>query len=92
VQKTLKRLEDKMQGRVLQYLIYLMRTSDRDNQQRIAVALAHLCSEAGDFALFQGTSDGGCQFLSNRPSNRRIVPLYGKSDRLFTHGRKFAHR
>ena len=48
MQKTLKRLEDKMQGRVLQYLIYLMRTSDRDNQQRIAVALAHLCSEAGE--------------------------------------------
>jgi hypothetical protein len=37
------------------------------------------------FAVFQGTSDGGRQFLSKRRSNRRIVPLYGTSDRLFTH-------
>ena len=38
------------------------------------------CSRA--FAAFQGTSNGGCQFLSNRRSNRHIVPLHGKSDRL----------
>ena len=34
-----------MHGRVLQYLLYLMRTSDKEDQQRIAVALAHLCSD-----------------------------------------------
>jgi hypothetical protein len=44
-----------------------------------------------DFADFQGTSNGGRQFLKNRRSNRHIVPLYGKSDRLCTQGRKFAH-
>ena len=41
------------------------------------------------FAVFQGTSNGGRQVLRNRRSNRHIVPLYGKSDCLFTH---FAHR
>ena len=44
------------------------------------------------YAVFQGTSNGGRQFLRNRRSNRHIVPLYGNSDRLFTKGRKFAHR
>jgi len=43
VQKTLKRLEDKMSGRVLRYLIYLMTTSDRSVARRITVALAYLC-------------------------------------------------
>jgi len=36
------------------------------------------------FAVFQGTSNGSRQFLSNRRSNRRIVPLCGKSERLFS--------
>jgi hypothetical protein len=44
------------------------------------------------YAAFQGTSNGGRQFLSNRRSNRHIVPLYGTSDRLFTRERKFAQR
>ena len=35
-------------------------------------------------AIFQGNSNGGRRFLSNRRSNRHIVPLHGKSDRLFT--------
>ena len=42
--------------------------------------------------IFQGTSNGGRQFLRNRRSNRHIVPLNSKSYRLFTPGRKFAHR
>jgi hypothetical protein len=36
------------------------------------------------FAAFQSTSNGGSQCLSNRRSNRHIMPLYGKSDRPFT--------
>jgi hypothetical protein len=40
----------------------------------------------------QGTSNGGRQFLSNRRSNRHIVPLYGKSDRLFTGVFRFEER
>jgi len=45
-----------------------------------------------DFAVFQDTSNGGRQFLSNRRSNRHIVPLYGKSDRLFTRVFRFEER
>jgi len=44
------------------------------------------------FAVLQGTSNGGRQFLRNRRWNRHIVPLHGNSDRLFTQGRTFAHR
>jgi hypothetical protein len=44
------------------------------------------------FALFQGTSNGGRQFLSNKLSNRNIIPLYGKSDRLFTRVFRFEER
>jgi hypothetical protein len=47
---------------------------------------------AGNYAVFQGTSNGGRQFLRNTRSNRHIVPLYGKSDRLFTEGLKFETR
>ena len=34
--------------------------------------------------MSHSTSNGARQLLSNRRSNRHIVPLYGKSDRLFT--------
>lgn len=63
VNKTLKRLEEKMQGRVLQYLVYLMRTSDRENSQRIAVALAHLlpCATEEQRTIFM--DQGGLDIL-----------------------------
>jgi len=44
------------------------------------------------FADFQGTSNGGRQFLRIRRSNRHIVPLYGKSDSRSTQGLKFETR
>jgi len=44
------------------------------------------------YAMFQGTSNGGRQFLSNRRSNRHIVPSYGKFDRLFTRVFRFEER
>jgi hypothetical protein len=44
------------------------------------------------FAAAPGYLNGGRQFLSNRRSNRHIVPVYGKSDRLFTEGLKFEMR
>jgi hypothetical protein len=44
------------------------------------------------FAVFQGTLNGGRQFLRNGRSNRHNVPLYGKSDRLFSQGLKFETR
>lgn len=54
VTKTLKRLEEKVTGRTLQYLLYLLRQGDRgvDNEvpRRVAVSLAHLCKD-GDMRL-----------------------------------------
>ncbi|XP_027367888.1 ARM REPEAT PROTEIN INTERACTING WITH ABF2-like [Abrus precatorius] len=44
VAKTLKRLEEKIHGRVLNHLLYLMRVSEKGVQRRVALALAHLCS------------------------------------------------
>ncbi|CAI9107837.1 OLC1v1007306C1 [Oldenlandia corymbosa var. corymbosa] len=43
VAKTLKRLEEKIHGRVLSHLLYLMR-GEKAIQRRVALALAHLCS------------------------------------------------
>ena len=44
VSKTLKRLEEKIHGRVLNHLLYLIRVSEKAFQRRVALALAHLCS------------------------------------------------
>ncbi|KAI5426685.1 hypothetical protein KIW84_032206, partial [Lathyrus oleraceus] len=44
VAKMLKRLEEKMQGRVLKQMLYLMRSGEKVVQKRVALALAHLCS------------------------------------------------
>ncbi|KAG6774480.1 hypothetical protein POTOM_021833 [Populus tomentosa] len=44
VAKTMKRLEEKIHGRVLNHILYLMRVSERNVQRRIALALAHLCT------------------------------------------------
>lgn len=43
VTKTLKRLEEKIHGRVLKHLLHLMRSADKLIQRRVALALAHLC-------------------------------------------------
>ncbi|KAL2660009.1 hypothetical protein AAZX31_03G136100 [Glycine max] len=43
VAKTLKKLEEKTQGRVLKHLIHLMRFAEAV-QRRVAIALAYLCS------------------------------------------------
>ncbi|MED6135357.1 hypothetical protein PIB30_045686 [Stylosanthes scabra] len=43
VAKTLTRLEEKTQGRVLKHLLYLMRFAEKAIQRRVVLALAHLC-------------------------------------------------
>ncbi|KAK4767277.1 hypothetical protein SAY87_023675 [Trapa incisa] len=52
VAKTLKRLEEKIHGRVLNHLIYLMRVSEKTVQRRVALALAHLCSPDDQQTIF----------------------------------------
>ncbi|KAL2922554.1 ARM REPEAT PROTEIN INTERACTING WITH ABF2 [Bienertia sinuspersici] len=45
VAKTLKRLEEKIHGRVLTHLVYLMRAGEKAVQRQVAMALAHLWLE-----------------------------------------------
>ncbi|KAL4373681.1 hypothetical protein AHAS_Ahas05G0106100 [Arachis hypogaea] len=52
VAKTLKRLEEKIHGRVLNHLLYLMRVSEKAFQRRVALALAHLCAAEDQKKIF----------------------------------------
>ncbi|KAK3018340.1 hypothetical protein RJ639_004752, partial [Escallonia herrerae] len=52
VAKTLKRLEEKINGRVLNHLLYLMRVAEKGVQRRIALTLAHLCSPDDQKTIF----------------------------------------
>lgn len=52
VTKTLKRLEEKIHGRVLKHLLYLMRLPDKHVQRRVALTLAHLCSPDDQRTIF----------------------------------------
>lgn len=60
VSKTLKRLEEKINGRVLSHLLYLMRVSERPVQRRIALALAHLCSPDDQSSMFVDSNGLDC--------------------------------
>ncbi|CAI8614194.1 unnamed protein product [Vicia faba] len=52
VARMLKRLEEKMQGRVLKQMLYLMRSGEKGVQKRVALALAHLCSSNDRKTIF----------------------------------------
>ncbi|KAF5782445.1 putative chromatin remodeling & transcription regulator BTB-POZ family [Helianthus annuus] len=52
VAKTLKRLGEKIHGRVLSHLLYLMRISEESVQRRVTMALAHLCSPDDQKTIF----------------------------------------
>ncbi|KAG6418740.1 hypothetical protein SASPL_120944 [Salvia splendens] len=57
VAKTLKRVEEKINGRVLSHLSYLMRMGERNVQRRVALALAHLCSPDDHQTIFVDNND-----------------------------------
>ncbi|KAL2238871.1 UNVERIFIED_CONTAM: hypothetical protein Sindi_1078800 [Sesamum indicum] len=52
VAKMLKRLEEKINGRVLNHLLYMMRVGEEDIRRRVALALAHLCSPDDQKKIF----------------------------------------
>ncbi|XP_062177417.1 ARM REPEAT PROTEIN INTERACTING WITH ABF2 isoform X2 [Alnus glutinosa] len=52
VAKTLKRLEEKIHGRVLNHLLYLTRVAEKAVQRRVSLALAHLCSPDDQRTIF----------------------------------------
>uniref|UniRef100_A0A1J3CY25 ARM repeat protein interacting with ABF2 1 n=1 Tax=Noccaea caerulescens TaxID=107243 RepID=A0A1J3CY25_NOCCA len=61
VVRTLKRLENKIRGPVLNQLLYLMRTTEKTIQMRIALALAHLCDPKDGKLIF--IDNNGVEFL-----------------------------
>ncbi|GBG88105.1 hypothetical protein CBR_g46594 [Chara braunii] len=61
VQKTLTRLKDKVQGRVLTHLLGMLHSSDKTIQRRTASALAHLCREDDQRVIF--IDNGGLEIL-----------------------------
>ncbi|CAH8389933.1 unnamed protein product [Eruca vesicaria subsp. sativa] len=61
VVRTLKRLENKIHGPVLNQLLYLMRTTEKTIQMRIALALAHLCDPKDGKLIF--IDNNGVEFL-----------------------------
>ncbi|RVX22245.1 ARM repeat protein interacting with ABF2 [Vitis vinifera] len=69
VAKTLKRLEEKIHGRVLNHLLYLMRVSEKAVQRRVALALAHLCSADDQRTIFID-NNGMPFFFSNIKYNQ----------------------
>ncbi|KAK4418274.1 arm repeat protein interacting with a [Sesamum alatum] len=52
VAKTVKRLEEKIHGRVLNHLLYMMHVGEEDVQRRVTLALAHLCSPDDQKKIF----------------------------------------
>ncbi|TQD99307.1 hypothetical protein C1H46_015096 [Malus baccata] len=61
VAKSLKRLEEKICGRVLNHLLYMMRVEDKATQRRVALALAHLCNPSDRENIF--ISNKGLELL-----------------------------
>ncbi|KAK4720281.1 hypothetical protein R3W88_018619 [Solanum pinnatisectum] len=61
VAKTLLRLEEKIHGRVLGHLLYLMRVGEKVIQRRGVLVLAHLCSPDDQKMIF--IDNGGLELL-----------------------------
>ncbi|EOA20012.1 hypothetical protein CARUB_v10000275mg, partial [Capsella rubella] len=69
VVRTLKRLQNKIHGPVLNQLLYLMRTAEKSIKIRIALALAHLCDP----------KDGKLIFMDNKGVELLLELLYFSS-------------
>ncbi|KAM6545407.1 hypothetical protein CsatB_026143 [Cannabis sativa] len=89
VAKTLKRLEEKIHGRVLSHLLYLMRVGEKAVQRRVALALAHLCSPDDQRNIF--IDSNGLELLigilgstSLKQQNDGAVALYKLANKALT--------
>ncbi|XP_039055904.1 ARM REPEAT PROTEIN INTERACTING WITH ABF2-like isoform X2 [Hibiscus syriacus] len=89
VAKTLKRLEEKIHGRVLNHLLYLMRVAEKAVQRRVALALAHLCSPDDHRTIF--IDNNGLELLlgllgstSSKQQLDGAVALYKLSNKTMT--------
>ncbi|KAL1832844.1 hypothetical protein ACET3Z_002495 [Daucus carota] len=89
VAKTLKRLEEKINGRVLNHLLSIMRVAEKSSQRRVALALAHLCSADVQKAIF--IDGGGLELLleliespNSRHQRAASVALYKLADKALS--------
>ncbi|KAG4131512.1 hypothetical protein ERO13_D09G216600v2 [Gossypium hirsutum] len=89
VAKTLKRLEEKIHGRVLNHLLYLMRVAEKPVQRRVALALAYLCSPDDQRTIF--IDNNGLELLlgllgstSTKQQLDGAVALYKLSNKAMT--------
>ncbi|TYJ20029.1 hypothetical protein E1A91_A09G233000v1 [Gossypium mustelinum] len=89
VAKTLKRLEEKIHGRVLNHLLYLMRIAEKPVQRRVALALAFLCSPDDQRTIF--IDNNGLELLlgllgstSTKQQLDGAVALYKLSNKAMT--------
>ncbi|CAL9176359.1 unnamed protein product, partial [Musa hybrid cultivar] len=67
VAKTMKRLEEMINGPVLKYFLYLMRVGEKAVQRGIALALAYLCSPDDQRTIF--IDDDGTVYLGEQYVN-----------------------
>ncbi|WCJ21534.1 ARM repeat protein interacting with ABF2 [Euphorbia peplus] len=79
--KTLKRLEEKIHGRVLNYLLYLMRVAETDVQRRIALALAHLCTPDDRKILF--LDNNGLELLLEHFESGNLKQQHDSAEALY---------
>ena len=80
VQKTLKRLEEKVTGKVLRQVLYMMRSTDKVVQQRTATSLARLASDKDElYEIF--VNKGGLEVLLDMVFDHRnpTVQMEGAS-------------
>ncbi|PON80129.1 Voltage dependent potassium channel [Parasponia andersonii] len=89
VAKTLKRLEEKIHGRVLNHLLYLMRVGEKAVQRRVALALAHLCAPEDQRTIF--VDSNGLELLlgilgstSIKQQNDGAIALYKLANKATT--------
>ncbi|URE42097.1 BTB/POZ domain [Musa troglodytarum] len=86
VAKTMKRLEEKINGRVLKHLLYLMRIGEKAVQRRIALALAHLCSLEDQRTIF--IDDNGLDLLLELLGSTNLKQQQDASVALYKLARK----
>ncbi|GAB4843425.1 hypothetical protein Ancab_013387 [Ancistrocladus abbreviatus] len=86
VAKTLKRLEEKIHGRVLNHLLYLMRVGEKAVQIQLAMALAHLCSPEDQRIIF--IDNNGLELLLELLGSANAKQQLDSAAALFKMGRK----
>ncbi|GAA0167258.1 hypothetical protein LIER_22231 [Lithospermum erythrorhizon] len=86
VGKTVKRLEEKVHGRVLSHLLYLMRVTESVIQTRVALALAHLCSPDDQKTIF--IDNNGLELLLDLLESSIVKEQRDGSEALFKLAKK----